>query len=63
MKKVNREEYIKFINEYPRELVRDVYAVFEPPLITYNDFTLGNWPDSIVAKEQMYSNDFYIVDV
>ena len=29
--------------------MRDVFGASEPPLITYNDFSLGVWPDSVVA--------------
>lgn len=57
MKKVSKAEYLQFIEKYPRKLERDVYGVFEPPLVTYNDFTLGKWPISIVAKERLYSDE------
>ena len=61
--KVSEQEFIDFINNYPRHLDRDVYAVCEPPSITYNDFELANrWPYSIVASTHMFSddpNDYY----
>ncbi len=64
MKSVSKEEYEKYIDKYPRKLVRDVYAVCDPPLITYNDFTLGEWPNSVVASTHLYSDDvndyFYV---
>lgn len=62
-KEVSKREFIDFINYYPRKLDRDVYAVCEPPSITYNDFELANrWPYSIVASTMAYSDnpkDYY----
>ena len=55
-KQVSREEYQAFIENYPRKLVKDVCSISEPPLITFNDFTLGNWPESIVARTWAYSD-------
>lgn len=58
MKKVSHSEFMDFINNYPRKLEIDYYRVFEPPLITYNDFELANrWPHSIVAQTLAYSDD------
>ncbi len=48
-----REELIAFVRSYPRELERDVNAICEPPLVTFNDFTLGDWPESVVASFNM----------
>lgn len=39
-----------FVAAYPRRLEFDVYRAGDPPYCTYNDFTLGNWPDSVVAS-------------
>lgn len=39
-----------WVKAYPRKLTVDVYAVAEPPYVTFNDFTLGDWPDSVVAS-------------
>ena len=47
---VTREKFDKFIEDYPRELETNVVTIGEPPLITYNDFTLGSYPNSVVAK-------------
>jgi hypothetical protein len=44
------EEFDSFLKAYPRPLERDVAGMYEPPLVTYNDFTLGNWPESVVAS-------------
>ncbi len=52
-KEVTKNKFDEFIKIYPGKLVRDVYGVFDPPLITYNDFKFGDWPDSVVA----YYND------
>lgn len=60
--KVTKEQFVHFINTYPNKLDIDVYRVYEPPLITYNDFTLGNWPKSVVASTFVYDdnpNDYY----
>lgn len=60
--KVSKEEFDKFVKTYPRELCCDVWGACEPPLVTYNDFTLGNWPDSVVARTWAYSDkvgDYY----
>ena len=56
-KRVVEEEFYKFLDEYKRPLDRDCYAVCEPPSITYNDFSLGKWPDSVVAKTCLYDDD------
>lgn len=48
---VSKEEFKKFIKEYPSELQKDVAMMCEPPLITYNDFSGGKqFPKSIVAE-------------
>lgn len=63
MKRVSEEDFVSFINNYPRKLDRDVYAACEPPSITYNDFELANrWPYSVVASTCYYpedKNDYY----
>ena len=64
MKKVGKDEYLKFIGEYPRRLERDVCGISEPPLVTYNDFTRGKWPESVVAKEWLCpesEREYYIL--
>ena len=61
-KTVSEKEMCEYVENYPGELVRDVYAVYEPPLITYNDFRLGNWPESVVVSGFFYSDkpgDYY----
>ena len=60
---VSKEEFINFINNYPRPLDRDVCGISDPPLISYNDFELANrWPDSIIASTFLYDdnpNDYF----
>lgn len=61
-KRVNKEEFEQFIASYPRPLEKDVCGISEPPLISYNDFKLGIWPDSIVASTFLYEDtpeDYY----
>ena len=58
MKTVTKDEFINFIQNYPRPLKTDIYAVCEPPFLTYNDFALANrWPHSVVASTYVYDND------
>lgn len=44
------EEFEAFLKGYPRPLERDVARTHEPPLVTYNDFTRGGYPVSVVAS-------------
>lgn len=41
-KRVSKQEFIEFLENYPRKLERDVYGVCDPPAISYNDFELAN---------------------
>jgi hypothetical protein len=51
LKDVSREEFDAFVKAYPRPLTRDVTAICEPPLITFNDFERAPyWPGSVVAS-------------
>lgn len=62
MKRVSKLEFENFIDAYQNELEFDCCGISDPPLITYNDFSLGKWPDSIVAQTHAYSddeNDYY----
>ena len=57
-KDVSKEEFVKFIDNYPRKLVRDVFGACMPPLVTYNDFELANrWSASVVASTYLYDDD------
>lgn len=58
-KKVNYDKFKAFIDNYPRELKRSVhyFSVNETLYASYNDDTIGAWPDGIVAIEPLYSGD------
>ena len=44
-----KEEFDAFIAAYPRELVRKNIMVVEPPIVSFLDPTLGQWPECTVA--------------
>ena len=50
MTKVSKEEFDNFIINYPRPLVKDLYMDW----ISWNDFSFGNFPDSVVAMMSCY---------
>jgi hypothetical protein len=54
MKSVSKKEMLDFIKDYETsrgvKLEGDVNLATEPPHITFNDFSRGNWPESIVAS-------------
>jgi hypothetical protein len=57
--KVSKEEFDLFLKRYPKA-VSDVNGAFEPPLITYNDFSSGEkWPESVVAWRILNDSDEY----
>ena len=57
-KKVTKEEFNEFLDNYPRKLKCDVCGISEPPLVTYNDFELADrWPYSVIASTCVYSDD------
>lgn len=65
IKEVTKEEFDKFIKNYPRPLTYDCTFIYDPPGISYNDFELANsWPYSIVASTHLYSDNpedcFYV---
>jgi len=62
MKKVTKEEFDKFIDAYPGKLEVDVSGISEPPTKTWNDFALGNWPESVVAACSVFNDDSYYTD-
>lgn len=49
-KKVSKQEFEEFVKNYPRKLLYDVTGICEPPAVSYNDFELGKWPESVVAS-------------
>lgn len=47
---VQKEDFDKFIKNYPNELETDLVRICEPEQLQYNDFTGGLiWPESVVA--------------
>jgi len=50
LKPCTEAELLAFVAAYPRKLDRDVCQIYDPPLETFNDFALGSWPTSVVAK-------------
>lgn len=57
-KRVSKEEFVEFINNYPRQLTRDVCGICDPPSVSYNDFELANrWPYSVVARTFLYDDN------
>ena len=54
-KHVTKDEFYEFVNSYPTKLDFDTTGIYDPPLSSYNDFTRGVWPDSMVAK--IHRND------
>ena len=57
-KLVTKQEFIDFLNSYPRKLIRDVTGICDPPSVSYNDFELADrWPHSTVASTFLYDND------
>lgn len=49
-REVTEPELHEFVASYPRPLESDVTHICDPPLQTYNDWTLGDWGESIVAR-------------
>jgi hypothetical protein len=62
MKEVTKYEFYEFVKKYPNDLVTDCCGMSEPPTITYNDFTLGNWPQSVVAQTTDTENSKYFIN-
>lgn len=54
-KRVSKEEFYAFIKAYPNKLDFDTTGICDPPLSSYNDFSRGMWPDSMIGK--IYRND------
>ena len=48
-KQVTKEEFYAFINSYPAKLHLNTTNFCTPALCSYNDFSRGNWPESVVA--------------
>lgn len=57
IKEVTKQEFIDFCNSYSRALTRNVCGISEPPAVSYNDFEIGWWPLSVVARTHLYANN------
>ena len=51
------EELKAFIDAYPRPLTPYISGIFDPPLYSFNDFTLGDYPESVVAMYRTCGGD------
>ena len=56
LNRVTKEEFDRFIENYPRKLIWHVSQFCEPPVITYNDPSIGKFQDSVVAKTPYYDD-------
>jgi len=56
LKSCTKEEFFEFVKNYPRKLSFNTTGICEPPFSSYSDFTLGEYPDSIVAS--CFRNDY-----
>lgn len=56
-----KEEFEEFINKYSKPLDKDVANYFDPPLVTYNDFSLGKWPNCIVAAHSYGESNYKVL--
>jgi hypothetical protein len=56
-RKVTETEMLDHIQAWPRPITPDRLMTFEPPLVTFNDFTLGRWPECVVASCTMSESD------
>lgn len=62
---VNEASFNSYLKNYSRQLKLDINRMCEPYSTSYNDFSLGEWPDSVVAKiigypEQKYNWEYFI---
>jgi len=51
-KQIGKHDFSDFLDNYDGSLARDICRICDPPVITYNDFKLGKFPKSIVAREE-----------
>jgi hypothetical protein len=58
-KQVSKEEFDAFVSGYGKHLESNVSMIYEPPLKTYNDFDLGDWPHSVVAYVKLMDGSAY----
>jgi len=65
--KVIKEEFEKFIKNYPNKLDKDYNMIFEPPHLMYYDFTSGEGYSATVAYisldseyNKAFNDEYYI---
>lgn len=46
---VNKAEFDTFVNSYPTPLAKGVATACQPPVRTYADLLLGEYPENVVA--------------
>lgn len=61
MTQVKRHEFQSFLDCYPRPLESDVVMFCEPPARQWNDFKLGDWPDSVVCQYTIEPEPIYFI--
>lgn len=66
-RQVTKEEFDKFVADYPNPLQTHVFRIGEPPQIQFYDEKLGVWPEFVVcyiSKEWLpHDHDlYYIID-
>lgn len=57
LKSVTKAEFFDFLSKYPRRVHRDTLTICMPEKIQYNDFSLGNWPYSVVAQYDLWGHN------
>lgn len=56
MKSVTEAEFKEFVNNYPNTLHQSVIKKAHPPKLEYNDFSKGNYPESLVCWANLYDS-------
>lgn len=49
---VSEQEFRDYLESYPRRIIQNYHNPFTYD--QYNDFTLGDWPESVVAFRQLH---------
>jgi hypothetical protein len=53
---ITQSQFEEFIGAYPNALETHTSRIFDPPLLTYNDFSTGKqYPASVVASIVLYT--------
>lgn len=63
MKTLDKAAFDAWLAAYPRKLVRNVSGIYEPPLVSWNDFERAPyWPDSVVASTSDGSGVYHVIE-